>query len=154
MVAYARYGQGKVVAIGDSSPCDDGTGDSNDVLYNGYTLDANGNHQRLLMNAMVWLAPNSTTTAVVNITNLFNYFKIAPMPLHTEINLQYSLKSSNTVQFILTNSAGEMVKHWYKGFVSLGNYTEKLNVQTFSKGYYILTVQIGNNKTGQPIIIQ
>jgi hypothetical protein len=26
MVAYARYGKGKVVGFGDSSPCDDGTG--------------------------------------------------------------------------------------------------------------------------------
>ncbi|MEO6306209.1 MAG: hypothetical protein ABIP51_23880, partial [Bacteroidia bacterium] len=39
---YTRVGNGKIAAIGDSSPTDDGTGDPNDVLYNGYTADAAG----------------------------------------------------------------------------------------------------------------
>jgi PKD repeat protein len=56
LCAYSRVGSGKVAAIGDSSPPDDGTGDANDVLYNGYTLDAAGNHQKLLMNITIWLA--------------------------------------------------------------------------------------------------
>lgn len=56
LVAYARYGLGKVVAFGDSSPFDDGTGDPNDQLYDGYITDANGNHQKLIMNATIWLA--------------------------------------------------------------------------------------------------
>ncbi len=60
MVAYARYGLGKVVAFGDSSPFDDGTGDTNDQLYDGYIADANGNHQKLIMNATQWLATNAS----------------------------------------------------------------------------------------------
>ncbi len=56
LVAYARYGLGKVVAFGDSSPFDDGSGDTNDVLYDGYITDAAGNHQKLIMNATIWLA--------------------------------------------------------------------------------------------------
>ena len=59
LVAYARYGLGKVVAFGDSSPFDDGTGDPNDVLYTGYTVDAAGNHEKLIMNATIWLATSS-----------------------------------------------------------------------------------------------
>jgi len=54
--ARARYGSGKVCALGDSSPPDDGTGDSNDQLYNGYSAEANGSHRNLLVNAAVWLA--------------------------------------------------------------------------------------------------
>jgi len=65
MVAYARYGSGKVAAIGDSSPCDDGTGDSNDGLFFGYTGDAAGNHRKLLMNATIWLATPTTVSAPV-----------------------------------------------------------------------------------------
>jgi len=74
MVAYSSYGSGKVVGVGDSSPCDDGTGDPNDVLYNGWTGDASGNHERLLMNATIWLAsssgtlPTATTTAATSVT--------------------------------------------------------------------------------------
>jgi len=55
LIASATFGKGKIVAIGDSSVPDDGTGDTNDKLYNGYTGDANGNHKVLLMNAIVWL---------------------------------------------------------------------------------------------------
>ena len=72
MVAHATYGSGKVVGFGDSSPCDDGTGDPNDQLYNGWTGDASGNHRLLIMNATIWLAsstgPVVTTLAATNIT--------------------------------------------------------------------------------------
>jgi len=64
MAAYARFGKGKVAAIGDSSPCDDGTGDSGDALYNGWTNDAAGNHERLIMNATIWLATKDSTIAL------------------------------------------------------------------------------------------
>jgi hypothetical protein len=55
MCAWARFGNGKVVAIGDSSPFDDGTGDPNDNLYNGWT-EVSGNHAKLCINASMWLS--------------------------------------------------------------------------------------------------
>lgn len=63
MVAYGRYGAGKIAAIGDSSPTDDGTGNPNCTLYTGYFGDAAGNHQLLLMNITIWLAGSATTSA-------------------------------------------------------------------------------------------
>ncbi len=65
MFSYASFGNGKVAAIGDSSPCDDGTGDSGDQLYNGWTADAGGNHERLIMNATIWLASTSQAAPAV-----------------------------------------------------------------------------------------
>lgn len=62
LCAYALYENGKVVALGDSSPADDGTGDNGDNLYDGWIEDANGNHERLIMNATIWLADNTTAT--------------------------------------------------------------------------------------------
>jgi len=62
LFASAIYGKGKVVALGDSSPPDDGTGDPGDKLYNGWTEDASGNHERLIMNASLWLAETLTAT--------------------------------------------------------------------------------------------
>ncbi len=62
MFASSIFGKGKVVALGDSSPPDDGTGDPGDRLYNGWTEDANGNHERLIMNASIWLAKTLTAT--------------------------------------------------------------------------------------------
>ena len=82
MVAYARYGNGRVVAIGDSSPCDDGTGDTNDNLYFGYT-DVSGSHQKLLMNATMWLA-TADQTLPVNLTS----FNVKPGNGEVEINWQ------------------------------------------------------------------
>lgn len=75
MVCHATYGSGKVVAIGDSSPADDGSGDDNDVLYDGWLGDASGNHRTLFLNASIWLAsstsavPTVTTLAATNITS-------------------------------------------------------------------------------------
>lgn len=66
LCAYASYGQGKVVALGDSSPADDGSGDTNDNLYDGWIADASGNHERLIMNATIWLA----TPAALNINQM------------------------------------------------------------------------------------
>ena len=67
LVAYARYGLGKVVAFGDSSPFDDGSGDTGDQLYDGYITDASGNHQKLIMNATIWLAtPNPLPLQFIN----------------------------------------------------------------------------------------
>ncbi len=64
MVAYSTYGSGKVVGIGDSSPCDDGSGDTGDKLYDGWVTDAGGNHRKLIINATIWLASATPTLAV------------------------------------------------------------------------------------------
>lgn len=59
MAAYATFGRGRVVAIGDSSPFDDGTGDPGDMLYDGWD-DAGGSNGRLVTNASIWLASSVT----------------------------------------------------------------------------------------------
>ena len=65
IVAHARYGKGRVVALGDSSPPDDGTGESGNQLYPGWAGEAGGDHARLLLNATIWLAtPNAPSTAL------------------------------------------------------------------------------------------
>lgn len=64
LVAHARYGRGRVAALGDSSPPDDGSGAVGKNLYNGWAAEANGDHARLLLNATIWLAtPASLATA-------------------------------------------------------------------------------------------
>jgi len=54
MCASATYGTGRVVAIGDSSPADDGTGATGDTLYPGWTELSS--HSILHLNASLWLA--------------------------------------------------------------------------------------------------
>ena len=61
MFAAARFGQGKVVGLGDSSPTDDGTGASSDDLYDNWH---EGGHPELILNATWWLFPEKQTTGV------------------------------------------------------------------------------------------
>jgi Secretion system C-terminal sorting domain len=62
MCAAATYGSGRVVALGDSSIPDDGSGDTNDNLFNGYSADAyaSDNGRKLLMNATIWLTASTS----------------------------------------------------------------------------------------------
>ena len=60
LCAYSRYGKGKVVAMSDSSPFEDGTGNPSTTLYNGYTGDVSGQHRLLIMNATIWLATKAS----------------------------------------------------------------------------------------------
>ena len=92
MMCHARYGSGKVVATGDSSPMDDGTGDPNDVLYNGWTGDANGNHELLMMNATIWLADTTATSA----TNSLHLITAADTAICTGSTLTISATGATT----------------------------------------------------------
>ena len=107
IVARARYGRGRVAALGDSSPPDDGTGAPGNNLYDGWAAEANGDHARLLLNATIWLAtPNRTTTATRHATEAD--FSLYPNPstdaffisgnvLPTEIRCQDMLGKQVTI---------------------------------------------------------
>jgi hypothetical protein len=66
MFVSSTYGTGRVCGLADSSPTDDGTGDSNDALYSSYRTGASGNHQRLLINAVMWLAGTTALSPAEN----------------------------------------------------------------------------------------
>ena len=65
MVAYGTFGAGKFVAIGDSSPTDDGTGASGNTLFDGWN-DGNGDDGQLIINASLWLATPVSTVPPPN----------------------------------------------------------------------------------------
>ena len=57
MCASSTFFNGRVVLVTDSSPADDGTGNTTDVLYNGWSDATVANsHSRLHLNASYWLA--------------------------------------------------------------------------------------------------
>jgi hypothetical protein len=59
MALLSTYGTGRVVFVGDTSPADDGTGDTGDNLFNGWSGDSPSgftSHPALHMNASLWLA--------------------------------------------------------------------------------------------------
>ncbi len=73
MVVYARYGKGKIVATGDSSPVDDGTGSSASTLYKSYSGDSRvgDNHRYMFMNSIIWLGITDTVLPIkfINISS-------------------------------------------------------------------------------------
>jgi len=75
MFAHARFGKGKVAAIGDSSPFDDGTGNPQTTLYSSYATAVGGNHRKLIMNATIWLAAmdSGETTGINDFAQPINF---------------------------------------------------------------------------------
>ncbi len=111
MVARSRFGAGKVVGIGDSSPCDDGTGDINDVLYDGWIADASGNHEKLIVNATIWLASSPNTTVINESQVIENNVQVYPNPFSSSAKLvidpYVNLENS---QLIICDITGRIVR--------------------------------------------
>ncbi|MFI5912649.1 hydrolase [Dactylosporangium sp. NPDC051541] len=57
----STFGAGRVAVWGDSSPIDDGTGQSGNTLYDGWN-DTAGTNAALALNATAWLAGTGTST--------------------------------------------------------------------------------------------
>lgn len=53
LCATSTFGTGRVFVLADSSPVDDGTGTTGDILYNGWGVYS---HSKLLLNASLWCA--------------------------------------------------------------------------------------------------
>jgi hypothetical protein len=156
MCAYARYGSGKVAVIGDSSPCDDGTGDPNDVLYNGYYTDAAGNHEKLLMNITIWLATPNGATGVSNLDEENSGVIIFPNPSDGKFTIQSRWLSGSqfTIQCAeLYNLLG--VKIWTmspSGGGAGGGLS--IDVSNYPDGVYFLQTESGGKHLTKKIVIQ
>lgn len=133
MFATASYGTGKVCALGDSSVPDDGTGDSGDSLYNGYTLDANGNHRPLLLNATVWLA-TSSNLAVNDLAKSDADLEIYPNPSSDYIYIRNNKNNSSYYTVNLSDASGKLV-------FSKAINSNKIDIKSLQKGMYYLTVK-------------
>jgi hypothetical protein len=141
MAVYGRHGSGKIAAMGDSSPFDDGTGDTGDVLYNGYWTDAAGNHQLLIMNITIWLAQfnTSVTTEVADISPNGKEIAVYPNPVDGETTIAFNRIISNaTIKFI--NITGQIMKE------EIVNNTESYTFSSvdLSSGIYFIEVNDGS----------
>ncbi len=143
MCASATYLSGKIVAFGDSSIADDGTGDTGDTLYNGYTLDAAGNHQKLLMNAIVWLA-TSSPLATTNFEDTKINISIAPNPVkNNELNLNYVASSNEPIAIVIYDTVGRIIKNLKEVNCNVGVNLEKIYIEDLKSGIYFCNVSNG-----------
>ncbi|MBU8883968.1 T9SS type A sorting domain-containing protein [Kaistella sp. DKR-2] len=130
LVSTATYGTGKVVALGDSSIPDDGTGNSGNTLYNGYTGDANGNHKPLLLNAVMWLASASNLSlADVSAAELSAY----PNPSSDFLNFKGS--SVKNTEYVIVDASGRTVAK----SVTNGN---QVDIRNLTNGVYTLMLSV------------
>ncbi|BBB32115.1 hypothetical protein TTHT_0529 [Thermotomaculum hydrothermale] len=66
VVATSRFGNGRIAFVGDSSPCDDGTGDPGDTLYDGWN-ESGVTDREVFLNLTVWLASGSQNNSGISI---------------------------------------------------------------------------------------
>lgn len=155
MCAYSRFGNGKVAVIGDSSPCDDGSGDLNDQLYDGYISDAAGNHQKLLMNMTIWLAETPLNTDIAEISQDNFNLKIYPNPVTaSELNLKYSLISKSLVSIQVFDISGNLKKEFEKGIQEKGDKLLNFDVSTLENGFYLCRIITGKSAICKSFVIQ
>ena len=156
MFATARYGKGKVASIGDSSPCDDGTGDSGDTsLYNGYTVDAAGNHRPLLLNATIWLATSNTTntTGLSELKSENSRLNIYPNQISNGVlNFSFSNSQHASYNYQILDLTGKII--FQSDLKSLtGNLTESANIAILKTGMYLLKLSTNSETIAKPFFI-
>ena len=147
LCARVHFGQGRVVAIGDSSPCDDGTGDPNDFLYNGYYQDANGNHRRLLLNATIWLVGGSADVAITEQAASLASL-IFPDPVTDAIG--FLSTGRGACEADLLDASGRTVRSWH---IQLAE-RNTLSVAGCAPGIYLLSLRQGDSRQLLHLAIQ
>ncbi|RZJ30535.1 MAG: T9SS type A sorting domain-containing protein [Flavobacterium sp.] len=141
LFASATYQNGKVIAIGDSSIPDDGSGDSGDTLYNGYIDDAGGNHQKILMNAIIWLAtPNPLGIDDLHLTDI--KFTIAPNPIQNKMLRFKNADSAQPVTLTIFDALGRKIQVDQLNSEELNH--GALAVDELNSGIYFCQVSEGN----------
>ena len=152
LVASCRFGKGKVVGFGDSSPFDDETGDANDNLYDGWITDASGNHRKIIMNATMWLVALDTFIAQISPSGNTAFCSGDSVKLTASTGTSYlwsngkttpsiTVKTSGTYSVTVTNSLGQqssasiMITAWLTPTPTITINGNKLETQSYFMNY-------------------
>ncbi|HAV92100.1 TPA: hypothetical protein DCW38_02845 [candidate division WOR-3 bacterium] len=132
MLSVAFYGShnGRVAGTGDSSPCDDSTGNTSDELYDGWN---EGIDRRLLLNTTYWLSVDSLdytqTSAVdsrisseenrVSISiNISDYSKYSSIKIFRKLMCEFSFSLVRECNSASRISIEDALPSYYKGTVT------------------------------------
>lgn len=152
-VVTTRYGCGKVTAMGDSSPMDDGTGDPNDAsLYDGYITDAAGNHQKLLMNMVIWLAHEDCNTAI-NETGIKSNITIYPNPAYNTATIICTNNSANKATLTVFTIDGQQVEVAQKHNKDGADEQFILNTSNLPAGVYYCKITVADKTSTRKLMI-
>ena len=150
----SRYGCGKVAAIGDSSPPDDGTGNPSVSLYTGYTGDAAGNHRPWLMNMMIWLAgPTTCTTSGVKSITESNELNMYPNPASDKVEVNFTNNSENNAVLNLLNMNGQVVNAAQTHQKNNGQDMFVIDTTPLAAGVYYCKVQVNDKMSIKKLVV-
>ncbi|MBM9508209.1 hydrolase [Actinacidiphila acididurans] len=157
--ATSTFGSGRVAIWGDSSPVDDGTGQSGNTLYDGWN-DPGGTDAALALNATAWLAGNGTTTTPPPTTTPPTTPPGGGTCTPAQLLANPGFESGNTAwsasSGVITNSTGEAAhsgsyKAWLDGYGTATTDTLSQSVSvpagcaaTFSFWLHIDTAETGS----------
>ena len=148
LFAQATYQAGKIVAIGDSSIPDDGSGDTGDILYDGYITDASGNHQKLLMNAIIWLTTPALGSETFNESQ--TQLVVSPNPIQNhQLNIYYHSLNVTKTTFVIYDSLGRLIKQ-----VLVNAALQSIDCSELSAGVYFGKAVSDNNSTLVKFVIE
>jgi hypothetical protein len=153
MCGHGRYGNGKFAFIGDSSPTDDGSGNSHASLSNGWTGDPNDEEEITIVNTTIWLATNSTTTSVNNIFVVPVKFEVYPNPLNGTGRIKYLLDESGFVSLDMYDITGKLVKNIYSGQAEQGLQIVNFDSNNLPEGIYFCRLESDHLIQTQKVVI-
>lgn len=142
MMARCNYGTGRVVSLGDSSPTDDGTGDLNDVLYNGWTGDVSGDHARILTNATIWVAGASQLafSPMSPASDGIEALRAYPNPASGWLGFEVPETLDETsATLVVSDLMGRQMIH-LEGLTGATIRSEGLDISALSPGLYVVSI--------------
>ncbi len=146
MLATCRYGQGRVVSIGDSSPADDGTGAPGDRLYDGWNEAAD---KVIFLNSCYWLLEdvlNVSQNLPVPPQRMQLHFGNYPNPFNSSTTIQFTLPRAQRVSLEIYNPLGEKVRTLLQGTEQEGKIIwdgENWRGKSLPSGIYLACLRAG-----------
>lgn len=94
-----------------------------------------------------------TVTSTLSVEeDMFNDFKVWPNPNTGVFNVSFVSSASKNVNLIVYDVSGRLV--FYKSYTSSSVFNERVNLENFASGLYVLEVNSGMSKTIQKILIE
>lgn len=156
LCGYVTYGNGRVVFVGDSSPADDGTGQSGNSLYPGWTGEASGDHRRLHLNGSLWLAKITGVTSIAEGESQITQFELNqnyPNPFNPSTVIQYSLPVVSEVTLKVFDILGNEVAAIVNGLENAGKHKVEFNASNLPSGLYVYRLTAGSYSLNKKMVL-
>jgi hypothetical protein len=157
MVASAKFGKGKVVLVGDSSPADDGTGAAGNTLYNGWTGDVGASHANMHLNASIWLSGGDTSTTWIQLSETaepsFFLGQNYPNPFNPTTIVRFSIGKLSIVKLKIFDLLGRNVATLLNGPMDAGAHRVSFDASRFASGVYFYTLEAGSYTATKKLIL-